>query len=634
MRINRSTFELEPWLAERWDSSADGRTHTLHLRPGVTWSDGAPFTSADVVFSLDAVFDPKSNSVAGGYAERRRPADPRHGAGPADRRPHVSGAVRARRAAARRPADPAEAQARGRAEGRHAGDRLEFADAARRARRHWARSCCASTSRDSGWSSIATRATGERRRTASALPYLDRIVLEIVPEQNAELLRLQSGAADFTQQRAAPRGLRRGPPRRGAGQVKLLELGVGHRRRRVLVLPEAGGQGQGSALRVPAEAGVPPGDLPRGRSRGVRGDGVPRRGGADLGADHAGQQAVVLARRAALPARRASARELLKSIGLEDRNGNGVVEDAAGHRGALHRDHAARHRLLRARHGGAARRCGEGRDRARRRAAGVRRDDRADAEACNYDAIYMRPLFTDLDPAGNLDFWLSSGDAHFWNMTQKTPATEWERRIDTIMLEQAATIDPERRRALFNDVQRIFAENLPVLYFAAPRLYYAHSARLRGVVPSVMRPPVLWNADMLSVSDGAAAYHELMAAVRLPRRAARRCTGARFASLRSRAFPRSVARCCRHRGSSAALILTRSRRATSPRNSVRLRRRRRSPRTRARFDLDRSAVQQWAPWVGRSARFDFGDSFLYNRPVSQLLGPRRHQHRDPRRWRR
>ena len=48
VRVNRATFELEPWLAERWESSADGRTQTLHLRPGVTWSDGTPFTSADV----------------------------------------------------------------------------------------------------------------------------------------------------------------------------------------------------------------------------------------------------------------------------------------------------------------------------------------------------------------------------------------------------------------------------------------------------------------------------------------------------------------------------------------------------------------------------------------------------------
>ena len=107
---------------------------------------------------------------------------------------------------------------------------------------------------------------------------------------------------------------------------------------------------------------------------------------------------------------------------------------------------------------------------------------------------------TQLDPAGNLDFWLSSGSTHLWNMNQKTPATEWEIRIDTIMHEQAATVDPERRRELFNDAQRIFAENVPVLYFVAPRLYFAHSTRTMGVVPSVMRPPILWNADSLNVA--------------------------------------------------------------------------------------------------------------------------------------
>jgi peptide/nickel transport system permease protein len=44
-------------------------------------------------------------------------------------------------------------------------------------------------------------------------------------------------------------------------------------------------------------------------------------------------------------------------------------------------------------------------------------------------------------------------------------------------------------------------------------------------------------------------------------------------------------------------------------------------RTRARFDLDRGPVQQWATWLARSAQLDLGDSFLYNRPVAELLGP-------------
>jgi len=41
--------------------------------------------------------------------------------------------------------------------------------------------------------------------------------------------------------------------------------------------------------------------------------------------------------------------------------------------------------------------------------------------------------------------------------------------------------------------------------------------------------------------------------------------------------------------------------------------------TRARFDLDRNPVSQWALWAGRALRFDFGESFLYNRPVGPLV---------------
>jgi peptide/nickel transport system permease protein len=43
-------------------------------------------------------------------------------------------------------------------------------------------------------------------------------------------------------------------------------------------------------------------------------------------------------------------------------------------------------------------------------------------------------------------------------------------------------------------------------------------------------------------------------------------------------------------------------------------------RTRARFNLDRSPLAQWGTWLARSARLDFGESFLYNRPVADLLG--------------
>ncbi len=47
------TNELIPWIAEGMEYNADVTQITVRLRDGVTWSDGVPFTSADVVFTFD-----------------------------------------------------------------------------------------------------------------------------------------------------------------------------------------------------------------------------------------------------------------------------------------------------------------------------------------------------------------------------------------------------------------------------------------------------------------------------------------------------------------------------------------------------------------------------------------------------
>src|SRR5262249_59372537 len=57
VRLNRTTDEPEPWLAEKWTVSPDGRTITLTLRDGVVFSDGQPFTADDVVFTFRAMYD-------------------------------------------------------------------------------------------------------------------------------------------------------------------------------------------------------------------------------------------------------------------------------------------------------------------------------------------------------------------------------------------------------------------------------------------------------------------------------------------------------------------------------------------------------------------------------------------------
>ena len=65
VRVNRVTGNVEPWLAERWETSPDGLSITLSLRRGVRFSDGAPFSSADVLFSFRAVYDEKTGSSLG-----------------------------------------------------------------------------------------------------------------------------------------------------------------------------------------------------------------------------------------------------------------------------------------------------------------------------------------------------------------------------------------------------------------------------------------------------------------------------------------------------------------------------------------------------------------------------------------
>lgn len=52
---------LSPRLALAWEGSADGLSITFKLRPGVTWHDGKPFTSADVAFSALSVWKPLQN---------------------------------------------------------------------------------------------------------------------------------------------------------------------------------------------------------------------------------------------------------------------------------------------------------------------------------------------------------------------------------------------------------------------------------------------------------------------------------------------------------------------------------------------------------------------------------------------
>ncbi|MFH2120398.1 MAG: peptide-binding protein [Pseudomonadota bacterium] len=53
-------------LAESWEISGDGLVITFHLRKGVRWHDGRPFTAADVLYTYQVTVDPKTPTAYAG----------------------------------------------------------------------------------------------------------------------------------------------------------------------------------------------------------------------------------------------------------------------------------------------------------------------------------------------------------------------------------------------------------------------------------------------------------------------------------------------------------------------------------------------------------------------------------------
>jgi len=496
VRVNYQTFEVEPWLAEKWDVSADGLTYTFHLRPGVTWSDGVPFTSEDVLFSVQAIFDAKSESfIADTLKVEGKPiaASARDAATVVITFPEPSGP-------GLRLLDSLWIVPK---------HKLEGALKAGTFARAWGTDTPPSDIVGMGPFVLREYVPNQRlifdrnprywRKAAdgTSLPYLDRIVYEIIPDQDAELLRLQSGDLDLTQSELRPDDYV--PARRAEdkGTLKVAEVGLSPqadsfwfnlkpeawkadprfafvRRREFRQAISYAVDREKFAENVFLGAAVPIwGPITPGNTLWFWPD-VPRYF-HDVN----------------------KAKALLKGLGLEDRNGDGVVEDAQGHE--------ARFTVITQRGIGWFER-GLAELRTQLAQVGIALEAAPLENATmnqrmvksDYEAMYTRFGSTDVDPASQLDMWLSNGDAHFWHFGDTSPEP-WEARIDALMKEQMATLDQGRRKAIFNDVQRIFAENLPVIYFATPRMYYAYNARVQGVKPSVLRPVALWNADMLSV---------------------------------------------------------------------------------------------------------------------------------------
>jgi peptide/nickel transport system substrate-binding protein len=116
-----------------------------------------------------------------------------------------------------------------------------------------------------------------------------------------------------------------------------------------------------------------------------------------------------------------------------------------------------------------------------------------------YEACLLGQV-VDLDPNEMMNVWRSSAPNHQWNPNQRTPETEWEAEMDRLMLAQAAAIDPQKRKAAYDRVQQIVAEQLPFIYLVHKDALVGVSSRLGNVHPAILQPQTFWNVDTITLS--------------------------------------------------------------------------------------------------------------------------------------
>jgi peptide/nickel transport system substrate-binding protein len=117
----------------------------------------------------------------------------------------------------------------------------------------------------------------------------------------------------------------------------------------------------------------------------------------------------------------------------------------------------------------------------------------------NYEACLLGLVNVDPDPTGLMNVLLSSAGNHPWNPSEKQPETTWEAEIDRLMLAQAATADYRVRKKNFDRVQDIMREQTPIIYLLHPNALSAVSDQLSGVKATAFFPYTFWDAEHITL---------------------------------------------------------------------------------------------------------------------------------------
>jgi peptide/nickel transport system substrate-binding protein len=503
VHINRASQRTEPALARSWAVSPDGRIYTITLRRGVQFSDGYPLTADDVAFSFRVYLDPKLHAaqrdmlVIGGKPIQVREAGPYT----------VKFELAQPYAAAERLFDNVFILPRHLLEAAYRQGKLQEA---------WSTGAPPRQIAGLGAFRLKSYVPGERLalernpyywkvdRRGTRLPYLNEIDFIFAATEEVQALRFEAGEIDVISG-LSPLDFPALAARQQAGGYRLYDVGPGleydflffnlnHLPSGVLAgTRRKRGWFQSLKFRQAISAAIDRAAVVRLVYRGLAtplwSNVTP---GNKLWMDSSLPKP---------PYSLARARRLLESAGFHwDREGN--LQDEHGATVQFSIITSAGNPL-------------------RAQIATILQSDLARLgmnvhvvplefhsvvdrvfKTHDYDACLLGLISGDTDPNPEMNVWLSNGTMHLWNLGEHRPGTPWEAEIDRLMRKQEITLDFPERKRLYDRVQLLVQQNLPLICIVSPDILVGAKTALGNFSPAILGDSILWNADELFWGNG------------------------------------------------------------------------------------------------------------------------------------
>jgi peptide/nickel transport system substrate-binding protein len=498
--------QVEPGLAESWNVAPDNKTWTFKLRKNLRWSDGAPLTADDVVFTWnDIIYNPNINNVMrDGFIingkkfivtkvddltirvvtpEIYAPFLAAFGAGVPILPKHVlakavaDGTFLSAYSVNTKPENIVGSGP----------FRLKEYKAAQ----------YTLLERNPYFLEVDKR--------SQRLPYFDNIIFTVVPDMNAMSLRFLSSESDVDDL-IYPYDYDHFKAESAKGHFQLLEPGIGLEKnffwfnQNTNVNPKTG-QPCVNPVKLKWFRNV---KFRQACSYAIDRESIIKsiysgRAILDFGFETPGNKKWYDPNIPQYTHNPAKALVLLKEIGIEDRNGDGILEDADGHPIEF---------VLNTNTGNGAR---------EKTAVLIASDLKNLGFKVIFQPIEFNTLITKMDttydydciliglgpgnstdPSTALNVIKSDGFTHEWFPRQKTPSTDWEARLDFLMDAQLRTLDFAERKKDYDEVQEILAEQAPLIYTVTPMYYAAIRSDIGNVRPTALSYyRVTWNAEEL-----------------------------------------------------------------------------------------------------------------------------------------